>query len=375
MSPPRSCDVAIVGGGLVGNALGYELACMGVDALLIDQEDGGRATDAGAGVLSPETSQNADEGWFAFAKAAAAHNRRLVDRLGGDGADDTGFRECGVLTVSVREDEDSWFDDAVSLMLRRSPGEVHEIAPDEATLRYPPLREVPRALYSPLGARVDGRQLNAALAGAARKRGLERIGEGIRAIETSNSRCVAVQTGVERVPCGAVVVAAGAWSAAICRQLAVELPVYPMKGQIVHVRLRGAESGNWPILQPILTYYQVPWPAGRIACGGTMEAAAGFNIAVTAAAVHELLREALLVAPGLAPAELVEVRVGLRPASRDGHPFLGQLPGWDNVFVATGHGTEGLLLGPYSAALVAETLVGASASPQLDLFAAARIAD
>ena len=59
----------------------------------------------------------------------------------------------------------------------------------------------------------------------------------------------------------------------------------------------------------------------------------------------------------LPSATVTEVRVGLRPSSRDDRPVLGRLPGWSNVHVATGHGTEGLLLGPYTAALVADSIV------------------
>jgi D-amino-acid dehydrogenase len=65
------------------------------------------------------------------------------------------------------------------------------------------------------------------------------------------------------------------------------------------------------------------------------------------------LRECLSVAPGLATAEYLETRVGLRPSSPDDRPVLGPVPGWANVWVATGHGANGLLLGPYSALLVA----------------------
>ena len=63
-------------------------------------------------------------------------------------------------------------------------------------------------------------------------------------------------------------------------------------------------------------------------------------------------------APGLAPATVVDVRVGSRPATPDGRPILGRLPGWSNAFVATGHGTEGLLLGPFSAWIVAHLVLG-----------------
>ncbi len=120
----------------------------------------------------------------------------------------------------------------------------------------------------------------------------------------------------------------------------------------------GAETGGWPIVQPLLTHYLVPWPGGRVACGGTFEAAAGFSVSVTAAGLHELLRECLTVAPGLNGATYLETRVGLRPTSADDRAVVGRLPGWGNAWVATGHGANGLLQGPYSARVLAHEMAG-----------------
>jgi D-amino-acid dehydrogenase len=134
--------------------------------------------------------------------------------------------------------------------------------------------------------------------------------------------------------------------------------VSPLKGQIIHLLLPGTDSRGWCMVQPVLSFYLVPWPEGRVACGGTMEAAAGFDHRPTAEGVHQLLRECLRTAPGLAQASVAEIRVGSRPATPDGRPILGRLPGWSNALVATGHGAEGLLLGPYSARLVASSVLG-----------------
>ena len=90
----------------------------------------------------------------------------------------------------------------------------------------------------------------------------------------------------------------------------------------------------------------------------TFEGSAGFSINVTAAGLHELLRECLSVAPGLESATYLETRVGLRPTSADERALVGALPGWSNVFVATGHGPNGLLQGPYSGRVLAHVMAG-----------------
>ncbi len=157
--------------------------------------------------------------------------------------------------------------------------------------------------------------------------------------------------------CRAVAVAGGAWTKAAGEWLGTRLPVGPTKGQIVHLGV-GADTGSWPIVQPLLTHYLVPWPGGRVACGGTFEVGAGFSVNVTAAGLHELLRECLMVAPGLEGSTYLETRVGLRPTSADDRAVVGRVPGWGNAWVATGHGANGLLQGPCSARVLAHAITG-----------------
>ena len=186
--------------------------------------------------------------------------------------------------------------------------------------------------------------------------------------DQSGDRVTAVRGARGVVNCGALVLAGGAWSKSAALSLGAQLPVTPTKGQIVHVVLPGADgtgedaidSARWPIVQPVLNFYLVPWPGGRVACGGTFEADAGFDIRPTAGGVRDLLRECVAIAPGLAQATLLEVRIGLRPTSPDDRPLLGPMPGTANVHVCTGHGANGLLMGPYSASLVADTVQGTS---------------
>jgi D-amino-acid dehydrogenase len=160
------------------------------------------------------------------------------------------------------------------------------------------------------------------------------------------------------------VIAGGAWTPALAHQLGVSLPVESMRGQIMHLAVDKYDTATWPIVQAVYGHYMVPWADARVAVGATVEEA-GFDADVTAGGIHEILREALRVMPGLAHATLREVRVGLRPWSADDLPIIGALPGVDHVFVCTGHGANGLLLGPISGRLVADAMLGNT--PTLDL--------
>ena len=133
------CDVAVVGAGLVGLALAYELACLGATVTVVDGAHPGRATDAGAGILSPVTSAEADAEVWPFLRQCGAHYPALLERLAADGADleATGYQRCGILSLVLRPNEEEWFAPFAELVLRRAPGEVAEISPSEAGSLFP----------------------------------------------------------------------------------------------------------------------------------------------------------------------------------------------------------------------------------------------
>jgi D-amino-acid dehydrogenase len=126
--------------------------------------------------------------------------------------------------------------------------------------------------------------------------------------------------------------------------------------------------GAAPVLPP--AYHRSRTSTTR--CNSTREDDAGFDARLTAGGVHEALSEALRFAPGLAGATLHELRFGLRPASPDRLPMLGPLPGYPSVFVLTGFGANGLQLGPYCGALLADLILGRPAALDLTPYSPAR---
>ncbi|OYR54005.1 NAD(P)/FAD-dependent oxidoreductase [Halorubrum halodurans] len=376
-------DAVVVGGGIVGSSVGYHLAREGVETLLVDRRDAGRATSAGAGIVSPGTSsRTADDDWFAFATDAGDYYPGLVDRLESDGVSDTSYGRVGLIAAAVDDDEIVPYEEATARIEARRDElpEIEAIDPATATDRVPELAEPQRAFHVPDAARVNGRTFARALREAGRNHGLETAERDVTRIRTRDrpgGRDPQV-TGVETadgsgIDADRVVIAGGAWSSAFGGDLGIGIPVEPKRGQIVHLDLPDAETGSWPILEGFRHHYIVPWPDGRLVAGATREAGSGFDPRVTAGGLREVLEEALRVAPGLDDATVIEHRVGLRPVCADGVPVLGPVPGVEGAHLATGHGATGLTLGPYSGRVVADRILDGKSIP--DAVSASRFAD
>lgn len=356
-------DVIVVGGGVVGMATAWHLVSAGAHALLLDRGDPGRASDAGAGILASTTPADPSDPVQRFAAGAAAYYPELIEQLRAQGAGDTGYAACGALTVAVAEDE------LAELETLRAAGGgragAAEITAARAREMFPPLAEVRGALHDPGRARVDGRLLTAALAQAAQARGLVLQRAGVERLLVERGRVRGVVASGEALAAGHVVIAAGAWSGALLRPQGVRLPVAPQRGQIVHLDLPDQDTRGWPIVLAFRGHYLVPWDDRRVVAGATRETGSGFRPHTTVAGLMDVLREATRVAPGLRCAALREIRVGLRPASPDGRPILGPVPGVANLHLATGHGPVGLQLGPYSGRLIAQSIT--QDGPEVDI--------
>jgi D-amino-acid dehydrogenase len=370
-------DLIVVGGGIVGASAAYRSVGHGARTLLVDAHHEGRATDAGAGIVSPETEIRDGSPRQPMVDATPAFYAQLIDSLARDGEHDTGFARCGKLVIARDEREVAMIDAYLRLLLDpERPGPVpegiEEIAPSAARDLFPALGTVLKAFISRTAARVDGRQLTAALLRAATHRGLERDPGTVDDLVFDGERVTGIGVGARSVEARAVVVAGGAWTPALGDRLGVSLPVVPERGEIAHLHLDGVDTASWPVLSPLHDHYMVAWPGGRVACGATHDAA-GFDARVTVAGMREIIERALSVAPGLADATLLEVRVGLRPVSTTGLPILGPLPGRPGAFVATGHGASGLTFGPWGASAVVDLALGQPTEVDLTAFGASRV--
>ncbi len=367
----------MIGGGIVGASAAYHLAKRGVSTTLVDASRAGQATAAGAGAVFPWPLPWDPPPMRDFALQAAAHYPGLMRELAEDGQV-TGYRVVGGVSAGTDPEQ---LDRELALLreLRGRPGyeglgEVRRLPAGGPAELFPALTEEYQGVFVEGTARVDGRRARDALFNAAEERGLRYVKAGAELV-AAGGRVTGVLAGGEELPADAVVVAAGAWSAALLRPFRVDLPVYPMRGQIVHAALPGARTRDWPVVRlPEKDGYLLALPPDRVVLSGTREPWAGFDHRVTVGGVLEVLSGAVGPAPALVEATVAETRVGFRPASRDDLQLLGPVRALSGVVVATGLGASGLTHGPYQGAVAARLALGEDPGSDLSAFRPDRVA-
>jgi len=359
--------VLVVGGGVIGLSVAWRAARAGASVLLLERDLlGGGASRVAAGMLAPVAEVEFGAGGrrvLDLGLRSAAQWPQFARELGEAAGLDVGLMQTGTLMLARDDDEarelerQHAFREQLGLAVRLlRPSQARELEPALA----PGVR---LALQAPDDHSVDPRVVLTALASACRASGVQlREHSPVAALEHGADGCVrgARLAGGESIEAGEVVIAAGAWSAALAEE--ASLPVRPVRGQIL--RLRDPEGPG--LLRRVVRHtggYLVPRGDGRYVLGATVEER-GFRELPTAGGVHELLRDAHELVPGVAELELEELSVGFRPGTPDNAPAIGR-GGCDGLVWATGHYRNGILLAPLTAELVARLLGGRNLDAEL----------
>jgi D-amino-acid dehydrogenase len=160
-------------------------------------------------------------------------------------------------------------------------GDVARLDSAEARALFAALGSVEGAIHASGAARVDGRLLRDALRRAAERHGA-RVLVGSVALPAAGDGGVYVTLDGQAVEAGAVILAGGAWSRALAESLGVQLPVYPQRGQILHLTLPGADTSRWPVVLCFHSHYLLTFPPNRVVAGAPREDAAGLDARLTA---------------------------------------------------------------------------------------------
>jgi glycine oxidase len=357
--------ILVVGGGIIGCSLAYELAKAGCAVTLLERSiPGAEASSAAAGVLSPlaeashaASSRLAIASWRLYPGVA----RELHVATGVDVELITRGTIHPLFTVEDIRDAAARAEWAVTRQLAVEAWDAADLRTREPAMST----NVRGAMFVKSDHWVNNQRLVVAYAQAAVAAGVAMIsGASVSRVIVEDGCARGVVADGDRFEADAVVLAAGAWTAGLAASFGGRLPVEPRRGQM-------AALAHVP---PLLSHcvhandvYLVPRPSGELLIGATVERA-GFQRAVTAQAIAGLLSAAIELVPGLAGLPITRTWFGFRPWAPDSRPILGPWPGVDNLWVATAHYREGILLAPITAQLMTEWIVGGSPSIGLDEF-------
>ena len=366
---PAKSDVVIVGGGAIGLSIGWQLLRRGVEVTLIDKGEAGKAASwLAAGMLAPNAEVGFEEmDFLKFGEKSLALYPQFLDELRDDSGIDVPLDPCGTLMIALDRDDSEFLkrlhDFRKSLKL---PSEW--ISGTKARDLEPMLSpKVVSGLWLPNDAQIDNRLLVTALRQAF-------VNKGGTLIEHCDAHSVDVSAHALRTEHGAIqfsrlILAMGCWSRRIDGIPDEHLPpVRPVKGQILTLQMSKDLALSKVIRSPRV--YLAPKHDGRLVVGATSEER-GFDESITAGGVMDLLQEGYEAVPAIYEMTLQEVRVGLRPASRDNEPILGQSP-HTHVFYATGHYRHGILLTPVTAYEMTNYILNGVFSDEAKPFTASR---
>lgn len=372
-SKPDVVDIVVIGAGIVGCAVAYELAKRGASVRVLDDRPVGMgATQASAGVLAPHIEAREKGSLLQLAVRSLEIYDSFIAAVRSASAAEVTYCRTGTLDVALGGEAMSRLESAAKTLTAQgvvakllNAGAVREAEPHVTT------RAV-GGLLIPAHGFVAAHELTKALALAAERHGAL-FEEPTRARRVSQGADgLTVETNRHTFAAKGVVLAAGSWAGQIeVADLTRRVPIRPVRGQLLHLAWTG------PTLRRVVwgeRCYLVPWDDGTLLVGATVEEV-GFDERTTVAGVRDLIDWASELVPAVQVACLTSARAGLRPASVDGIPVIGPSSVLPGLMYATGHYRNGVLLAPLTAALVADAMLDGRIDPIMELTSPRRFPD
>ena len=353
----NSFDVAIIGGGINGSSIAYQLAKLGKKVIIIEKERlACEASGAAAGMLAAQAEIEQDGPLFQLALKSQAMFSTLASELFEYTGIDIEFVHKGMLKIAETEE--------IALEVKKQVTFQRNWDPTIKWLDAKEIREIEPALspsvsggmYLPNDGHVQPAKLTQAFAKAAVYFGaVIRENTEVLSFINENGQVKGVKTTNGVIHCEQVVIATGAWAAKLMRESGLDISVYPVKGECFSIRT------EMPIINTTIfsdkRCYLVPKRNGEIYIGATMIENT-FDKKVTPGGMATLIERATQLVPQIKDAPWERVWAGIRPQTGDGLPYMGEHPSWKGLFVAAGHFRNGILLSPMTGKLVADLVAG-----------------
>ena len=347
-------EVVICGGGVIGAAIAYFLGKRGVRSLIVEADGiASGASGAAAGLLSAPPAGADDRPPAELQRRSLEMHRALASSLPEESGVDYGYASYPRVALATTDEEAAARREAAE-RARASGHEARWLDPSEVTALCPWIDRPRRGgLLIESAGQLDPYRYTLALIAAAERMGSATRSGRVTGLERTGERVTGVRVGDGTVAGDAVVIAMGPWSVEAGSWLGFPVPVEPLRGQIV--RVRPTEQ-----LQPFGFScggnYATTKEAGLVYLD-TTEERVGFDHGTTTKARDSILRFGVGFSSILEQAELVEQTSCLRPLAADGLPIIGEAPGVDGVYLATGHGRQGILMSTATGQAMADLIV------------------
>ncbi len=362
----KNYDAIIIGGGVNGGAIAFNLAKRGMKVLVLEKDRlVSKASGAAAGMLGAQAELNGQGPLFDLAKASRAMFPNLAEELNMLSGIDIELLNKGMLKVARSSSEQRELSRIIDIHTQQ--GEPAEwLSGKQVKKREPALSsEITGAMYLAKDGHVSAPKLawgflkSASALGCVIKEGIE-----VHRFHYANGQIRGIATDAGDFAGDNVIVTGGAWSEKLLKQTGLQIEMYPVKGECFSVRTRE------PLLaRTIFTEncYLVPKKGGRIIVGATVIPYT-FNQQVTLEGISGLMEHAKKLVPSIAQAEWEGAWAGIRPQTVDGLPYLGEHPECRGLFVAAGHFRNGILLSPITGRVMADIVEGNPPSIDISRF-------
>lgn len=367
----KKADVTIIGAGAIGCAIAYFLSKEGLKTIVVEQDSiGAHASGYAPGILSPlGVASESMEVILPLTTRSFQIHKELSQQLPAETGIDYYFRQSALLTLAFTNAEAQELNSKVDT-LQQQGFNVRWLKGDDVRLIESRISsESIGAIYSEEAGELDSYRYVLALAQAAEKYGAEILHGQFSGLKRKGTRLTAIQLLSGEIACDCTVLAMGPWTGLASSSLGFPIPIEPQKGQTLRVRASGPPFTTmfaWD------SYYNSTTRHDGLIYHGATHEDAGFDEEPTVEGRDRLIHSLVTMVPSLIEAEVVLQTACLRPVAADGLPIIGEVPGWNGVYLATGHWTKGILLSPVTALMITQLILAGVTSIPINPFSIAR---
>ena len=336
-----SRDVVIVGGGIVACLSGYLLGRRGYKVTILEADSlGSHASGFAFGGLDPLTGIGLPEPLLDFSLWCFGRHRSLARELHEATGIDVGFELRDRLNLAFNNEETKVLKDQIEWMKDVGGFTVEWVNNAEARRLEPQVSgEITGALYQRSPGALEPYRFILAAMRAAERYGVEMLQRRAIGLISDGDRVTGVTLESGTIDAGIVVLAMGPWTGLASEWCGVDIPVTPLKGQILRLR-----TLHDPLKMAVnYAHSYVATKSDGLIWAGTTEEETGFDDSLNSAARDSIMADFLKMIPGMTDAELLQQTACLRPLSADGLPIVDKVTGWENLYVSTGAGRKGIL--------------------------------